>query len=92
MTVPLGNAGGLIGFSIGTSVLSSYATGDVKGSNIVGQENNATYVGGLIGHMESESGQTVQNSFARGNATGGTKVGGLIGGIVGLGGGDALRD
>ncbi|WP_210242988.1 beta strand repeat-containing protein [Nitrobacter winogradskyi] len=72
--------GGLIGYGIGTSVYSSYATGDVKSSNTV-QESN---VGGLIGFLSSQSSQTIQNSFARGNVTGSTNIGGLIGSIPGL--------
>ncbi|MFC7286781.1 filamentous hemagglutinin N-terminal domain-containing protein [Herminiimonas glaciei] len=67
--------GGLLGYTKGSYVANSYATGDVIGLN------NSLALGGLISEYSAEAGRPnmVVNSFATGQVIGGTKLGGLIG-------------
>jgi len=78
-------AGGLIGLAEGVDVSYSHATGDVVGAVVVppspGAHSGATFVGGLIGALQSNS--VLYSSYATGSATGYSKVGGLIGSISG---------
>jgi hypothetical protein len=65
--------GGLVGsMSSGAVVENSYATGDVNAG--------WRYIGGLVGENRSS---TISNSFASGNVTGSTGVGGLVGRVAG---------
>ena len=66
-----GFSGGLVGESAGGSIVSSYATGSVNGSN------SATS-GGLLGRSCCIAGTSIVNSHATGTVTGDT-AGGLIG-------------
>ncbi len=84
-----GYAGGLIGYTTGVSVYNSYATDavvgavDASGAPIAANLGYATYLGGLIGYV-IEGGPTnyyVANSYATGNVSGYTFLGGLIGNI-----------
>ncbi len=74
-----GTSGGLIGYGSTFNVSDAYATGEVSGSSL------STNLGGLIGKLsldvyESPS-LSITNSFASGNVTGGTFLGGLVGQI-----------
>jgi hypothetical protein len=83
---PGGTAGGLVGEAADTNVSGSYATGDVtRGTTPQIDSSTDLNVGGLIGLVESggaDLDRSVSNSFARGNVTGGSALGGLIGDIV----------
>jgi filamentous hemagglutinin family protein len=64
------SAGGLVGSFEGSSIINSYATGNVKGGA-------GTFTGGLVGSASS-SGTVISNVYATGAITGGV-VGGIIG-------------
>ena len=72
--------GGLIGFAQGTSVIRSYASGSVHGTN---------FVGGLIGEVDPVLrpstcvGVTIVDSYAKGAVTGSGFSSG-VGGVIGL--------
>ena len=59
--------GGLVGFNYHGTITSSYATGNVEGSN---------YVGGLVGFNYNS---TITSSYATGAVNGSDSVGGLVG-------------
>lgn len=61
--------GGLVGYSLKTSIINSYTTGNVAGYS---------QVGGLVGFLE---GGAISNSYATGTVT--TKGGDYAGGLVG---------
>ncbi len=63
------HVGGLVGNQSGGSISTSYAVGNVKGSDLVG---------GLTGFIGAG---TISNSYARGDVTGSDLIGGLVGGI-----------
>lgn len=64
------NTGGLIGIYNGLGVLTdTYATGDVS-------SNNGTYIGGLVGRMTAGK---IYKSYALGDVSGGTGIGGMVG-------------
>ena len=63
--------GALVGRSIGSTIMHSYATGTVTGTN---------YTGGLAGGIENS---TITHSFATGNVTGDFYTGGLVGMALG---------
>ncbi|WP_298270670.1 GLUG motif-containing protein [Geobacter sp.] len=65
--------GGLMGYGYGSTILDSYALGDVTGGNSVG---------GLVGYIKGY-GTTISNSHANGQVTGNSYVGGLVGSIMG---------
>jgi filamentous hemagglutinin family protein len=78
--------GGLVGMLEGTNltISDSHATGAVIGSYIVnvpsvGDVYGSTLVGGLVGQLNGDN-TNITNSYATGSVTGGTKVGGLVGG------------
>ena len=89
-----GSVGGLIGYANSANVYNSYATGTVLSGvdNVttgayatLANITYASYVGGLIGQ---EAGCvlgscTIQNSFAKGNVSGGADLGGLVGYLSG---------
>ena len=79
-----GNAGGLIGQSVNTSVYNSYATGDVDG----GSSTSSSNVGGLIGYvnLNGNVGNFIQDSFATGKVSGYQYVGGLVGFLANMAG------
>jgi hypothetical protein len=60
---------------MGGNIENSYAAGDVTSFD-------GTSIGGLVG-FTSGVGYSMTNSFASGNVTGGEKVGGLIGELIG---------
>ncbi len=64
------DTGGLVGVLSGGSIINSYADVTVKG----GSGGN---IGGLVGM--TSSGSEISNSYVKGNVTGVTKVGGLVG-------------
>ncbi len=67
-------AGGLIGWLAASGTIhESYSASDVNGS---------TEIGGLVGRF---SNSYIINSYATGSVTGQSKVGGLIGGSIGIG-------
>ena len=68
--------GGLVGFLAYASVTDSFATGNVTAPA------DSSNVGGLIGAVFTALGvtATISNNYATGNVTGGTNVGGLVGG------------
>ena len=73
--VGVSDVGGLVGANVGT-ITSSYATGDVRGTNL--------YVGGLVGANGSSFGENPEGSIMSSYATGDVKgtnlyVGGLVG-------------
>jgi hypothetical protein len=68
------SAGGLFGYSYGSTINTSYASGNVTGTT--------DKVGGLIGDSDTD---TIANVYAIGNITGASKVGGLLGAIGGSG-------
>ncbi|MFG1270487.1 filamentous hemagglutinin N-terminal domain-containing protein [Xanthobacter sp. DSM 14520] len=73
---------GLIGGAGGVTISYSYATGNVTASA------RSTYIGGLVANTytsgdEGTSSNEISNSFATGNVTGGTDLGGLVGGVFG---------
>ena len=61
------SVGGLVGYNDG-AIESSYATGDVAGSNDLG---------GLVG--SNDDGGTIESSYASGSVSGENRVGGLVG-------------
>ncbi len=73
------STGGLVGFLDGGSVQNASASGAVTGSG--------SGAGGLVGTVagSSQSGATVVDSFATGNVTGVSRVGGLVGFIASAG-------
>jgi filamentous hemagglutinin family protein len=82
--------GGLVGFAEGNSaqsVVQSYATGEISGSNA--NSIGGQYVGGLIGW----NGSNVSQSYATGSVTGGAGSGGtsIVGGLIGFNGGNVLQ-
>lgn len=64
------NTGGLVGSLSGGSIINSYADVTVKGGT-------GGHIGGLVGM--TSSGSEISNSYVKGNVTGVTKVGGLVG-------------
>ena len=81
--MPSNNIGGLVGQTYYGNINNSYADGNVATIDGAG-------VGGLVGSLLGTTGmaglpQAVTNSFAAGNVTGGTRVGGLIGDAGGAG-------
>jgi hypothetical protein len=66
------NAGGLIGVLYQGSISNSYSTGSV---NVVGVSGNGEVAGGLVGLNYGR----IQNSYAAGNVTGQSSLGGLVG-------------
>ncbi|SJZ88046.1 The GLUG motif-containing protein [Trichlorobacter thiogenes] len=74
--------GGLVGMFKGTdiSISDSHAIGNVKSSITVDSASaSSTYVGGLVGQLYGDN-TNITNSYATGNVTGGSGVGGLLGG------------
>ena len=73
--------GGLIGSNRQGSVSDSYAEGDVVG--VSGVEGDGNYVGGLIGYSWEDGNLInpveISDSYALGNVSGNSRVGGLIG-------------
>ena len=67
--------GGLVGSNSGT-VQTSFASGDVTGEGS-SDDQPSNYVGGLVGE-NIDSGK-IEDSFATGNVSGATRVGGLVG-------------
>jgi len=63
-----GNTGGLVGVQDDGSISNSYATGEVRGSNIS--------TGGLVGRQRNGS---ISNSYATGGVAGTYYIGGLVG-------------
>lgn len=63
-----GYTGGLLGYSWGASINSSYATGNVTGTS--------GYIGGLVGYNR---GGAISKSYATGVVRGSSYVGGLVG-------------
>jgi hypothetical protein len=64
------NAGGLVGFYTGEAAISeTYAEGNVSSTN-------GTYIGGLVGRIGAGN---VYKSYASGDVSGSTAIGGLIG-------------
>jgi hypothetical protein len=67
--------GGLAGRAInGSAIRSTFVTG-----SIVGVTENSSFVGGLVGYIESSS---VQASYATSSVTGQSDTGGLVGGVT----------
>jgi hypothetical protein len=62
-----GYSGGLIGYGGSTTIINSYATGNVSGS----------YSGGLVGYGSSSG--SIEYSYATGNVSGSNYSGGLVG-------------
>jgi len=78
----LGNqSGGLIGTMDNSNISNAYALSDIIG--ITGSTNPTIWLGGLVGRMTISAGTpvSIKDSFATGNVTGGTQIGGLIGNI-----------
>jgi len=68
------NVGGLVGYSNGSSISNSYATGSVDGTI---RTINDAFVGGLVGYS---NGSSITTSYAGGIVHGeGDSVGGLVG-------------
>ncbi len=63
-----GDVGGLVGFSMGTTISNCYSTGSVSGTQ--------NYIGGLVGEIY---GSTISNCYSSGSVSGGAYIGGLIG-------------
>ena len=69
--------GGLAGYNWAGRIISSYATGSVKG--------DGSGFGGLIGRILSDETESwVVASYATGDVSGGSAVGGLVGGLYTL--------
>jgi len=64
-------AGGLVGLLSGSDIYDSYSHADVSSS---GDE-----VGGLVGYMEQNTCANLFNTYATGDVSGNSKVGGLVG-------------
>ncbi|WP_158279347.1 MBG domain-containing protein [Azospirillum humicireducens] len=64
------NIGGLVGSNLGTPIVSSYATGDVRTASAT-----ANYSGGLVGANYG----TIRDSYATGSVTNSSYAGGLVG-------------
>ncbi|MFH1263775.1 MAG: GLUG motif-containing protein [Pseudomonadota bacterium] len=83
-TAPFSTIGGLVGYQGGGSITHSYATGAVSSTG-----PSFPIVGGLVGNMDSviaddgtttsEEPAVVQTSYATGNVTGQSNVGGFVG-------------
>jgi hypothetical protein len=64
------NVGGLVGFTEGARIMTSYSSGSVGGNEAVG---------GLVGHIHSYT--NITNSYSIGAVSGDIEVGGLVGHI-----------
>lgn len=75
------HVGGLIGqLYSDNNVINCYATGDVTGTGYLGKDGlTGWYTGGLVGLAQGVGESIIQRSFATGNVTGVSGVGGLVG-------------
>ena len=80
--------GGLIGYIYGSStdsniayIYASYNGGDIEGGT--SYLNSASDVGGIIGNGGTDTSIGISNSFNNAKIKGGTKTGGIIGGLSG---------
>jgi hypothetical protein len=62
--------GGIAGFDYGSTILNSYATGDINGTS--------NLIGGIAGVVYSS---TISNSYATGDISGTIHIGGIAGGV-----------
>jgi hypothetical protein len=67
ITEGYGYVGGLVGSIITSSILNSFASGNVQGDN---------YVGGLVGYVAASS---IENTYTTGDVAGTGAIGGLVG-------------
>lgn|GEM_PF-695966 len=73
--------GGIIGYSQGVNLETSYSKSIIKAGKLVGSTftRNGHDVGGLIGYAQENGLNTIRNSYFSGTVTGHTRVGGLVG-------------
>jgi len=71
-------AGGITGKMAFESTISKCgAAGNVTGKQLGGRDNGLA-IGGLVGFVNSSSGETIKNAYAIGDVTGTEKTGGLV--------------